>query len=151
MVSQKYSNMRAFFFIGLMLMAMACSVKPEPIVFGKDNCHTCKMTIMDKRFGAEIVTTKGKVFKFDDVNCMINFANSGYLDERDIAYKLVIDYAQPEKLIAAGEAFYLKSPEIRSPMASQVASFETDESKNEYKKQWNGIYLTWGELTTQFK
>jgi len=143
--------MKTVFFIGLMLTAMACSVKPEPIVFGKDNCHTCKMTIMDKRFGAEIVTTKGKVFKFDDVNCMINFVNSGYLDERDIAYKLVIDYAQPEKLIAAGEAFYLKSPEIRSPMASQVASFETNESKNEHNTQWNGIYLTWGELTTQFK
>jgi copper chaperone NosL len=130
----------------------ACSVKPEPINFGKDNCHLCKMTIMDKKFGAEVVTTKGKVYKFDDVNCMVNFINSGFLDDRDVAFRMVVDYSQPGKLIAAGEAYFIKSPEIRSPMASQVASFETDEAKNEFKKQWiNSIYLTWGELTTQYK
>ncbi|MBX2963895.1 MAG: nitrous oxide reductase accessory protein NosL [Cyclobacteriaceae bacterium] len=137
------------FFAAVVLLG--CQVKPEPIVFGKDQCYACKMTIMDKRFGAEVVTTKGKVYKFDDVNCMIGFIDSEDVEDRDVAYKLVIDYAQPEKLIGAGEAFYIKSPEVRSPMASQVASFETDESKNEHKKQWNGIYLTWGELTTQFK
>ncbi|MFN3841188.1 MAG: nitrous oxide reductase accessory protein NosL [Cyclobacteriaceae bacterium] len=130
----------------------ACSVKPEPINYGQDNCHLCKMTIMDKKFGAEVVTTKGKIYKFDDVNCMVNFLNSGFLDDRDVAFRLVIDYSQPGKLIPADEAFFVKSPDIRSPMASQVASFETDEEKNEYKKQWNNsIYLTWGELTTQFK
>ncbi|QOI95963.1 MAG: nitrous oxide reductase accessory protein NosL [Flammeovirgaceae bacterium] len=130
----------------------ACSVKPEPINYGQDNCHLCKMTIMDKKFGAEVVTTKGKVFKFDDVNCMVNFLNSGYLEERDVAFRLVTDYSQPGKLIAADEAFFIKSPDIRSPMAGQVASFETDERKNEFKKQWsNSIYLTWGELTTQYK
>lgn len=130
----------------------ACSVKPEPINYGQDNCHLCKMTIMDKKFGAEVVTTKGKVYKFDDVNCMVNFLNSGFLDDRDVAFRLVVDYSQPGKLIPADEAFFIKSPEIRSPMASQVASFETDEGKNEFKKQWNNsIYLTWGELTTQYK
>lgn len=130
----------------------ACSVKPEPINYGKDNCHLCKMTIMDKKFGAEVVATKGKIYKFDDVNCMVNFLNSGFLDDREVAFRLVIDYSQPGKLIPADEAFFVKSPDIRSPMASQVASFETDEVKNEYKKQWNNsIYLTWGELTTQFK
>lgn len=130
----------------------ACSVKPEPINYGQDNCHLCKMTIMDKKFGAEVVTTKGKVYKFDDVNCMVNFLNSGFLDDRDVAYRLVVDYSLPGKLIAADEAFFIKSPEIRSPMASQVASFEKDESKNEFKKQWsNSIYLTWGELITQYK
>jgi copper chaperone NosL len=143
--------MKTVFFSGLMLVAMACSVKPEPIVFGKDNCHLCKMTIMDKRFGAEVVTTKGKIYKFDDVNCMINFLNSNYLEEREVAHKLVVDFSQPEKLIDAPYAFFIKSPEIRSPMASQVASFESDETKNDFNKQWKGIYLTWGELTTQFK
>lgn len=133
------------------ILSWACSVKPEPIVYGKDNCHSCKMTIMNKRFGAEVVTAKGKIYKFDDVNCMINFLNSGYLEDREVAHKLVVDFSQPEKLIEAPLAFFIKSPEIKSPMASQVASFETDESKNEYNQQWKGIYLTWGELTTQFK
>lgn len=129
----------------------SCKVEPEPIVYGTDNCQVCKMTMMDKRFGAEIVTRKGKVYKFDDVNCMMQFLHSGEVGDRDIQYKLVIDYAQPGKLIPAGEAFYIKSAQVKSPMASQVAAFESNESHKEFKKQLNGIYLTWGELTTQFK
>lgn len=147
----KDNLLQIFSFLAFIALGTACSVKPEPIVYGKDNCHLCKMTIMNKHFGAEVVTTKGKIYKFDDVNCMINFLNSGYLEEREVAHKLVIDFSQPEKLIDAPLAFFIRSPEIKSPMASQVASFETDESKNEYNQQWKGIYLTWGELTTQFK
>jgi len=137
-------------FVFVLLLA-GCTVEPEPIHFGTDNCHACKMTLMDRKFGAEIVTRKGKVYKFDDVNCMVNFLNEGTLTEGDVKYKLVIDYSQPEKLIAASEAFYVKSPEIKSPMNSQVAAFETDEAHKQYRKQFNGFYLTWGELITQFK
>jgi copper chaperone NosL len=135
----------------VMALAPACSPKPEPLQFGTDLCHTCKMTIMDHKFGGEVVTRKGKVYKFDDVNCMVNFLNSGYLEEREIVYKLVVDYAQPGKLIDATTAFYVKSAEVRSPMASGVAAFEWEKTKDDFKNQWKGIYLTWGELITQFK
>ena len=130
---------------------LACSANPEPIQYGKDNCHVCKMTLMDRKFGAELVTTKGMIYKFDDVNCMVNFLNSGFLEDREVKHKLVVDYSQPEKLVQAGEAFYVKSSEIKSPMASQVAGFETYETMKQYSKDLNGIYLTWGELITQFK
>lgn len=129
----------------------ACSPKPEPIVYGSDMCYTCKMTIMDKHFGGEVVTRKGKVYKFDDINCMVNFLNSGYLDDREVAFRLVVDYAQPAKLVDATQAFYLKSGEIYTPMASQIAAFEYDSVYSEFKRKWNAIYLTWGELIAQFK
>jgi copper chaperone NosL len=126
-------------------------VKPEPLRYGVDACHTCKMTLVDRKFGAEVVTTKGKVFTFDDLNCMVNFLNSGELQERDVAYRLVVDYATPEKLIPAGDAFYLKSNHVRSPMASGIAAFESKEVMQQQLHAWNGIYLTWGELVTEFK
>jgi copper chaperone NosL len=139
------------FLMPVMVVLAACSANPEPIQFGTDNCHLCKMTIMDRKFGGEVVTKKGMIYKFDDANCMVNFLNSGTLDEREVKHKLVIDFSQPEKLIEAGEAFYVKSPEIKSPMASQVAGFEEYDTMKEYNKNWNGIYLTWGELITQYK
>ena len=37
------------------------------------------MTIVDPRYGAELVTTKGKVYKYDAVECLIN---SVYADEK---------------------------------------------------------------------
>jgi len=134
-----------------LITLLACSTEPQPLLFGKDGCYACKMTLMDKKFGAEVVTKKGKVFKFDDVNCMINYLNSGAVEERDIAHRLVIDFAHPEKLIPVEHAFFLRSDNIKTPMASQVAAFESKEDFDVIKRELNGIYMVWGELVTQFK
>jgi copper chaperone NosL len=143
--------MKIFSVLLLAALFLSCSSDPVPLRYGKDACHVCKMTLMDKKFGAELVTAKGKVYKFDDVNCMVNFINSGYLEDETLVHKLIIDYDRPEKLISAERAFYLKSDEIRSPMASQVAAFETEEIMSKYKTELKGTYLGWGELLTQFK
>jgi len=133
------------------LSLLSCGVKPEPLNIGKDACYTCKMTIMDKRFGAEIVTKKGKVYKFDDLNCMMNFSNSEFEEEEDIAYRLVVDFAHPEKLIDATQAFYSQSEYVKSPMASHFAAFEKKEDVNTFNKELEGVILKWEEIEEQFK
>lgn len=138
-------------FVVLFLFMAACSTEPEPLQYGKDTCHTCKMTLMDNKFGAEIVTDKGKIYKFDDMSCFLNYYNSGFEPQETFRHLLVTDYSNPGHLINGTDAFYLSSPEIRSPMNGQLASFEAKASMEEFKKQWNGIYLTWGEVRTQFK
>ena len=140
----------SFLALALMLALVRCSTGPEPLQYGSDACYFCKMTLMDNKFGAELVTRKGKVYKFDDVSCMLNFYHSGFEDQ-DFAHKLIVTYEKPGTLIPVEDAFYLKSGEIRSPMGSEVAAFETMESLSTYTKKWNGIYLAWGEVLTQFK
>lgn len=144
-------NITTVLAISLCLSLIACKVEPEPLQFGKDGCHTCKMTLMDNKFGAEIVTSKGKIYKFDDVNCMLNFYNSGKVSAEEVSNILVVDFSKPEKLIDATNALYVKSESVRSPMASNVAAFESNEDLKEMNKEWNGIQLSWGELQTQFK
>lgn len=135
----------------VLLSFISCSTEPEPLVYGKDVCHVCKMTLMDKKFGAELVTKKGKVYKFDDMNCFLNFYNSGYEAVQDFEHKLVVDYSKAGTLIDATSAFYLKSEAIRSPMNGQVAAFESKSSMDVFKKEWTAIYLGWAEVTTQYK
>ncbi|MFL5807903.1 MAG: hypothetical protein ACJ749_00200, partial [Flavisolibacter sp.] len=55
----------------LVLALNSCSTKPQPFAYGKDVCDDCSMTIMDPKFGGEIITKKGKVFKFDDAHCLV--------------------------------------------------------------------------------
>jgi copper chaperone NosL len=129
----------------------SCSTEAEPLTYGTDVCHFCKMTLMDKKFGAELVTKKGKVYKFDDLKCSIDFYNSGYEPTEAFSRKLVVDYSKPGNLIEVTEAFYLKSSEIRSPMNGQIAAFEMKPSMDSLKKEWKAIYLVWGEVITQFK
>ncbi len=137
--------------ISIFLFYISCSTEPEPLIYGTDICHFCKMTLMDKKFGAELVTKKGKVYKFDDMKCFLNFYNSEYESTENFEHKLVVDFTSPEKLVDATHAFYIKSSEIRSPMNGQVAAFETKASMDKFKKEWNGIYLAWGEVVTQYK
>lgn len=143
--------MRTLFACVALFVMLSCSVEPEPLQYGQDACHTCKMTLMDRKFGAELVTEKGKIIKFDDINCMLTYYHSGEVDPSSFSHRLVVDFTQPGKLIEAPHAFYIKSPGIKSPMASQVAAFEKKESMEKYQKDLKGIYLVWGELVTQFK
>jgi len=137
--------------VGLMLLLFSCSVKPEPLVYGKDACYTCKMTLMDNTFGAEIVTTKGKIFKFDDVNCLINFYNSGQLAHENVKEILIVDFANPEKLIDARNALYIKSEMIKSPMASNLAAFGSSADLKTMNANWKGTISHWSEIQTQYK
>jgi len=143
--------MRILLIILLTALIYGCTVEPQPLVYGADMCHTCKMTLMDPKFGAEIVTKKGKVYKFDDVNCMLGFYHADFEEQGNMAHVLVINYAQPNQLIEATNSWYLKSELIRSPMASGIAAFATEEEYSHYKREWKAILMSWGETNTQFK
>ena len=124
----------------------SCSTDPEPIRFGTDNCHACKMTISDQRSGAELVTKKGKVYKFDDTHCVIEFIQSNTVAQKDIANTYLVDFSAPTKLIEANKAFLYKSDELRSPMAGNVAAFGTKEAREKIGGQYKGYPLTWKDL-----
>lgn len=132
-------------------LPQACSVKPEPLVYGKDMCHACKMTLVDTKFGAEIVTKKGKVYKFDDVNCLVNFYSSDYEEQSNIQQILVADFSTENKLINVTTAYFVRAEAVRSPMASGVAAFSSQDGLNSFNNQWNGELLTWDEVVQKVK
>lgn len=131
------------------MMMQGCSNDPQPIAFGKDACHFCKMIISERSFGAELVTAKGKVYKFDDTHCIISFLKSGTLKETDNAVVYLVDYAQKEKLIPAASAFLLQGDAIRGPMAGNVAAFETISSMQEFQKTWNVHQVKWNDIISK--
>src|SRR5690606_3250333 len=58
----------------LILFITSCgNPQPQPIKLNSDACDYCKMTISDARFASELVTKKGRVYKFDDITCMVNY------------------------------------------------------------------------------
>lgn len=86
---------------------MACTPAPEPIRYGEDNCHSCKMTLTDKRYGAEVVTKKGKVYKFDDLNCLNNFIKTGEVTPENTAFTLAVDFKKTGQFVDVHQAFFL--------------------------------------------
>ncbi len=135
----------------LLLPLLSCNPTPESINFGKDSCVHCKMLIMDQKWGAEIVTSKGKIFKFDDLNCLVIYLQESNLNSESIAHLLVIDYMNPGQLINAYEAWYIKSDNLRSPMASGVAAVSTNTAMNLFIDENGGVSMNWDEAMNLFK
>ncbi len=122
---------------------MGCTIKPKAIAYGTDGCHFCRMTIVDHQHAAELVTDKGKVFKFDAVECMVNYLNE---EKRDVGLLLVCDYNQPGNLIDATKATFLISKGIPSPMGEFLTAFEKKEEAEKAKSEHGGTLYDWQEL-----
>lgn len=112
-----------------------CDAGPEPMRYGQDECTDCKMIVSDQRFGAEIVTKKGKVLKFDDLCCMTAFLKRGGVAESDVKMRVVSDFNRPNVFIPVEQALFLKNDELKSPMRSDCAAFATDAELQKVKEQ----------------
>ena len=131
------------------LLLVSCEVRPKPIDYGSDGCHFCSMTIVDRQHAAEIVTNKGKVFKFDAVECMVHHLKD--VDSNSIGLFLVNDYLTPGELIDAKEATYLISKNIPSPMGEYLSAFGSRDVAEQIEAENKGVLYTWAELLTRFK
>ncbi|OBX22570.1 MULTISPECIES: nitrous oxide reductase accessory protein NosL [Bizionia] len=122
----------------------SCTVKPEPINYGQDACHFCKMTIVDKVHAAEVVTHKGKVYKFDATECMVNFMDD--FDTAEIKLYLTNHFNQPETLIDATNATFLISKNVPSPMGAFLTAFKTKQEAETVQAEQGGEIYTWDAL-----
>ncbi|HRI01490.1 MAG TPA: nitrous oxide reductase accessory protein NosL [Saprospiraceae bacterium] len=119
---------------------------PEEIKINKDNCSHCKMTIADAHFGAEVITDKGKVFKFDDLRCLIDFI----AENPNAVYKskYVHDFTSNNVLIPVESAHFLQGGSIHSPMGGNTAAFK---SADEAKKVQNELGAESASIQQIFK
>ena len=129
-----------------LLSLSSCSKGPEKIIPGRDNCSFCKMTISDNRYGAEIVTTKGKLYKFDDSHCLLSFIQFKSVAAEDINAVYFTDFSGDHSLVNADKAFFLKSDTFHGPMNGDIAAFSMEDSMKNISRQNKGEVLTWKQL-----
>ncbi len=134
----------------LLATLSSCTTKPEPIIYGSDQCDHCRMTIMDNKFGAEIITEKGKVYKFDAAECMIRFPKEGKVKEEDIKSRLVTDASRPGQFIDAVSAVYLISEGFPSPMGANLSAYGSKADAEKFRADFSGELKTWEEVLAKF-
>lgn len=122
-----------------------CSAQPQKIAYGKDLCNECLMTIMDPKFGAEIVTKKGKTFMFDDPHCISQYLKKGKVKQDEVGQTLFVSYENGE-FIDAHKALFVVSPQLKSPMNSNAAAFATKKSADEVAVMTKGKVVDWTTL-----
>ncbi|MCX6296629.1 MAG: nitrous oxide reductase accessory protein NosL [Bacteroidetes bacterium] len=148
-IKEKKYLINSFYYFVLLLTISSCKSGPEKLQYSKDSCAFCKMQLMDKKYGAELVTEKGKVYKFDDTGCMLNYEKQNFGSQK-VALELVVDYSNPGQLINVLTAFHIKCAAAYSPMGSNLASFEKEETVNKYIQQLQGEKISWDAIKKSF-
>ena len=141
--------MRMLWLTSVVVLLFGCAIKPQPIEFGKDACVYCKMNIVDQQHAAEIVTKKGKVFKYDAIECMLK--DSERNQENLVGMYLVVDYLQPDGFIDATEATYLVSEAIPSPMGEYLSAFKNQSQTEEFISDEKDAVFSWSEIKNKIQ
>ncbi len=128
---------------GMALSLSSCSSEPVPIKMG-DACDYCRMNIADPHFGAEALNKKGKAWKFDDADCLLNFLKEGTsLKEADLKEVYFMRFDGNHELIAGKDALLLQSDAIQGPMGGNLAAFATQEDLLKAQEKLSGTQTSW--------
>lgn len=143
--------MKNFILLGIITtLLVSCNVSPQKIEYGTDACHYCNMTIVDRQHASQVVTTKGKAYKYDAIECMVHSLNDE-LKDTEIALYLTADFNQPGQLMDATMASYLVSDQISSPMGANLSAFENEKAAKKGKEKFTGEVFSWEEIQNHLK
>jgi len=144
----KKSNTTAVLLVFLTFSFFSCAkTEVVPIKLNVDTCDFCKMTIADGKYAAEVISEKGRVFKFDDIMCMIHYGKENA--NTKMAAHYVNDYTQDNVLIPAKTAFFLSEGTIQSPMRGGIIAFSSENEAKEFGIKLKAKPVTWGAVITK--
>lgn len=95
---------------------------PRDFAIGKDQCDNCRMTISQVGYATQMLTEKGRAYKFDDIMCM-NMYEMSNPDKAKNAKLYVVDYPSG-KFVEKYKATMIKGGSIKSPMGGNTQSFQ---------------------------
>lgn len=115
--------------LGLALSACA-PAGPRAVRYGADACGYCRMTITDRRFGAQVVTARGKLDAFDAVECLADYVNATPDGTAPAAQPRawVADFQRPGAWIRIDSARFVRLARAGSPMGGGLAALRADAS-----------------------
>ena len=139
-VAIKVNTVKSLIVIGILGLTSCASVQTEPIVINKDNCAECMMTITDLKYASEYVTDKGRVYKFDDNHCIVNYLQKNGNVAGNAYFS---DFNEPNILLKNDAAVLVKSELLRAPMGGNVVAFKNEEAAKTFLADKQGDIVTW--------
>lgn len=134
----------------IICLLTSCQPSMEEIRFGEDQCAYCRMIISDPKFGAELVTSKGKVFKFDAAECMIDYLSAPQNQEQAYAFTAAVAWNTPGQLHPVEELNFLVSENIPSPMGKNLSAYDSPSVALAKQREFSGQVFGWDGLRTYF-
>lgn len=138
----KKQKIQPALFLLLSITVFSCANdKAVAIKLNADNCDFCGMSIADGKFAAEVITEKGRAYKFDDISCMMNYCKEN--SNTKMGAYFVNDFTQDNVLIPAETAFFLSGGAIQSPMRGGIIAFSKEADAKEMAIKLQAEPITW--------
>ena len=141
-------RVNVFIFTLLMVLAAGfygCNQEPVEVHYGADECAHCRMMITDDRFATQIITEKGKAYKFDAIECMVAFNRDSKERLKNSAF-WVSNYENGGKWINGFSAVFVKSEVINSPMGASLLALPDSSAAKEHLSEKPGKAMDWENL-----
>lgn len=140
-------NITSFLFLPLTIavsMTSCSGTGKEPIIINKEHCTYCKMIISDLKYASEIVTKKGRVYKFDDLICLIAFLK----EEPDFQVKdiYVCNFHPPHDLIHTAELNFYRTIEYTGPMGGNIIALDKFNNDSNFTNKINATPVSWSDI-----
>jgi len=134
------------FIIGAVIASGCTNQQPRPINTSQDICAYCKMGISDLRFAGELITGKGKVYKFDAIECLAAYYQELKSSEQNNVKLWVHDFLKPQKWLSAKSAIFMRSDQIHSPMSLNLLAVASDSEMTQVQQQFGAKRISWKDL-----
>ncbi len=131
--TNKMKNLKIFWLLSAMFLFSCTEKGPKEIAIGKDQCDNCKMTITEAKYATQLITEKGKTYKFDDIRCMDDYASSNP-DQSSGSTTYVVDFPTGD-FIKTQNASLIKGGSIKSPMGGNTQAYSDKSAANEAAEQ----------------
>jgi hypothetical protein len=102
------------------------------------------MTMVERRFGGELVSVTGKVTPFDDVGCLAIAAIA--VDSTRTHSLWVSDFLEPDSLLAVDRMVFLRTDSIRTPMGYGIIALRPGARADSLERALGAARLGWREV-----
>ncbi len=141
--------------LGVLLSALALagcrrSEDPSPpnIHYGETECELCRMIVSDEPFAAAAVIKSAdgvKKIAFDDIGCLLDYMQEN--PNQDVT-GYVHDHTS-RAWIEASRAFFLRSNDLQTPMASHLAAFVNAAGVDVMQSRFPGERVSFSDLRAE--
>ena len=130
------------FVLSLALVSCTGKKQAEDIHWNEDACENCHMKMNDRKYGAEVITNHGRIFKFDAMECLLDFVKKNEAILSDI---YVVDYFHSE-LIPVKDAVFVRSHKVHGPMGTNVFATKDSAALKDFAEKDTVQQLNWETL-----
>jgi copper chaperone NosL len=99
------------------------------------------MLISDERYGTELISSKGKIFKFDSIECLTAYYIK--LEDKSENNVVVTDFDRPSDFLSVERVVFVQSSRLRSPMGLYLSSHSDEKGAENLIEMFGGKILDW--------